>query len=86
MEKFESFIPASTWSPVWSSDIVTILPSATVTLDEEGKQDGGGGGGGGGGAVGNVTLWPGLVGHGLVVGMVVVVVVLVVVVVVVGIG
>ena len=75
MEKFEHFIPATTWSPVWSSDIVTILPSATVTLDEEGKQDGGGGGVEVGGAVGNVNLFDGQVGRGLVVALVVVVVV-----------
>ena len=58
-----------------SSDIATVFPSATVTLDEEGKQDGGGGGGEVGGAVGNVNLFDGQVGRGLVVALVVVVVV-----------
>ena len=41
-------IPARTLSPIFSSDIVTVFPPATVTLDEEGKQAGGGGGSGGG--------------------------------------
>ena len=58
-----------------SSDIATVFPSATVTLDKDGKQDGGGDGGGVGGAVGNVNLFDGLVGRGLVVVVVVVVVV-----------
>ena len=44
-------IPARTLSPIFSSDIVTVFPPATVTLDEEGKQAGGGGGGSGGGVV-----------------------------------
>ena len=57
-----------------SSDIATVFPSATVTLDEEGKQVGGGGGEVGG-AVGNVNLFDGQVGRGLVVALVVVVVV-----------
>ena len=44
-------IPARTLSPIFSSDIVTVFPPETVTLDEEGKQAGGGGGGSGGGVV-----------------------------------
>ena len=60
-------IPARTLSPIFSSDIVTVFPPATVTLDEKGKQAGGGGGGSGGGVV---VVVVGRVG-GLVVGVVV---------------